>query len=277
MNVALVQDRPVLGGNGSSEVRVWPEGKTKLPPYPHIGDVVSELVRDRTATDGNAKTGDIYDDERKMRVARDEKNIRLFLEQRVNRAESENHSIRSVIAQHTRTGRRTKIVGKLFLDATGDGVLGALAGADFEITEVGHMGVSNLWNFGDTTKNEFQIQCECKDTDALTMAFIKSNLPVPFPKCPWAVDLSKEPFPGRKGYDKRWDGKNPANRLGNWLWETGFNKDPINDVEWMRDQNLRAMYGAWDALEERRQGISELSVEVGRVHRREAGVAAAAG
>ena len=55
LTVALVQDRPVLGGNGSSEVRVWPEGKTNLPPYPHIGDVVSELVRDRTATDGNAK------------------------------------------------------------------------------------------------------------------------------------------------------------------------------------------------------------------------------
>ena len=68
--VALIQDRPVLGGNGSSEVRVWPEGKTNLPPYPHVGDVVSELVRDRTATDGNAKTGDIYDDKRKMRVVR---------------------------------------------------------------------------------------------------------------------------------------------------------------------------------------------------------------
>ena len=32
LSVALIQDRPVLGGNGSSEVRVWPEGKTKLPP-----------------------------------------------------------------------------------------------------------------------------------------------------------------------------------------------------------------------------------------------------
>ena len=37
-------------------------------------------------------------------------------------------------------------------------------------------------------------------------------------------------------------------RFGGWFWETGFNKDPIDDVEWMRDQNLRAMYGAWDTL-----------------------------
>jgi len=40
LKVALVQDRPVLGGNGSSEVRVWPEGKTRQEPFPHIGDIV---------------------------------------------------------------------------------------------------------------------------------------------------------------------------------------------------------------------------------------------
>jgi hypothetical protein len=110
------------------------------------------------------------------------------------------------------------------------------------------MGVSNLWNVGDTTKNEFQIQCECKDTDALTMSFVQSEVEVPFPRCPWAVDLSDKPFPGRKGFDKSFKAKDPLYRLGGWFWESGFNKDPIQDVEWMRDQNLRAMYGAWDAL-----------------------------
>jgi hypothetical protein len=248
ITVALVQDRPVLGGNGSSEVRVWPEGKTNLPPYPHVGDVVSELVRDRTPKDGNAKTGDIYDDKRKLRVVGEEKNIRMFLEQRMNAAEADKGSIRAITAQNTRTGKRTRIEGRWFLDATGDAALGALVGADFEMTETGHMGVSNLWNVGDTTKNELQIQCECKDTDALTMAFVKSEKPIPFPRCPWAVDLSKQPFPGRKGYDSGRNDKSPTYRLGGWFWESGFNKDPIQDVESMRDQNLRAMYGAWDAL-----------------------------
>src|SRR4051794_38047234 len=248
LTVALVQDRPVLGGNGSSEVRVWPEGKTNLPPYPHVGDVVSELVRSRTKTDGNAKSRDVYDDARKMRVVAAEKSIKLFLEQRVNRAEADKGTIRAVVAQHTRTGRRTRLEGRLFLDSTGDAALGALVGAEFEMTETGHMGVSNLWNVGDTTKNEFQLQCECKDTDALSMAFVPSEKPVAFPRCPWAVDLSKEPFPGREGFDKRWNKKQPLVRLGAWFWETGFNKDPIRDVEWMRDQNLRAMYGAWNAL-----------------------------
>jgi hypothetical protein len=248
LSVALIQDRPVLGGNGSSEVRVWPEGKTNLPPYPHVGDVVSELVRDRTASDGNAKSGDIYDDERKLTLVRNEPNITLLLEQRVNRADAKDGHVASVEAQHIRTGRRIRVTGSLFLDSTGDGVLGALVGADFEITDDGHMGVSNLWNVGDTTKNEFQIQCECKDTDALSMSFVQSEDEVPFPRCPWAVDLSDKPFPGRKGFDKAWNAKKPLYRLGGWFWESGFNKDPIHDVEWMRDQNLRAMYGAWDAL-----------------------------
>lgn len=246
--VALIQDRPVLGGNGSSEVRVWPAGGTNLAPWPRIGDVVSELVRAKTANDGNAKTGDIYDDARKLNLVRAEKNITLMLNQRVNEAAASAGTIQSVVAQNTCTGKRTRISGRLFLDATGDGVLGTLAGADFEMTATGHMGASNLWNVGDSTKNEFQIQCECKDTDALTMNFLPTNAPITFPHCEWAVDLSKQPFPGRKGFDKGWNDKVPMYRLGAWFWESGFNKDPIQDVEWIRDQNFRAMYGAWDTL-----------------------------
>src|SRR5512139_1108983 len=60
LRVALVQDRPVLGGNGSSEVRVWPEGKTRQQPFPHIGEIVEDLAPNRNATSGNAKRGDIY-------------------------------------------------------------------------------------------------------------------------------------------------------------------------------------------------------------------------
>ncbi|MCX6896066.1 MAG: FAD-dependent oxidoreductase, partial [Verrucomicrobia bacterium] len=55
LTVALVQDRPVLGGNGSSEVRVWPEGHINQQPFPHIGDVVAELLQRKATTDGNAK------------------------------------------------------------------------------------------------------------------------------------------------------------------------------------------------------------------------------
>lgn len=247
-NVALIQDRPVLGGNGSSEVRVWPEGHTNHKPYPHIGDVVRELVRKKGKGDGNARNRDIYNDHRKLNLARAEPNLTLLLEHRANGATHENGHIASVRAQHTRSGRRQQVRGRWFLDSTGDGVLGALVGADFEMTHEGHMGVSNLWNVGEVEKNEYQLLCECEDDDPLSLNFVQSNEPAPFPRCPWAVDLSDKPFPGRKEQKDGKRGMANLSKLGGWFWETGFDRHPITDLERMRDQNLRAMYGAWDAL-----------------------------
>lgn len=248
LRVALIQDRPVLGGNGSSEVRVWPEGHTNQEPYPRIGDVVSELVREKGPGDGNAKGGQIYEDARKLKLARAEPNLTLLLEHRVYNASISDDYIGSVIAQHTQTGKRTKVSGGWFLDSTGDGVLGALVGADFEMTEEGHMGISNLWNLGETEQNEFQLKCECEDEDALSSFFSVATTLQPFPRCPWAIDLSDKVFPGRQKHAGQWGGKNPLDNLGGWFWEAGYDKHPIDDAEWTRDLNLRAMYGAWDTL-----------------------------
>jgi hypothetical protein len=229
LQVALIQDRPVLGGNGSSEVRVWPEGHTNQEPYPHVGDVVAELIRQKGRGDGNAKDAHIYE--------------------RVNAADAERGHINAVVAQHTRSGERSRITGRQFLDATGDGVLGALVGADFELTREGHMGMSNLWNVGEVERNECELQCECQDEDPLSLVFTAAETPQPFPRCPWAIDLSDKPFPGRTKFAGEYSNqKNPLSRLGGWFWESGFDKHPIEDAEETRDLNLRAMYGAWDAL-----------------------------
>ncbi|MDP6385413.1 MAG: FAD-dependent oxidoreductase, partial [Planctomycetota bacterium] len=246
LQVALVQDRPVLGGNGSSEVRVWPQGHTNQERFPHVGDVVSELVRDHGPGHANAGDPHVFDDNRKLTLALAEPNLRLFLNQRVNAAESRDQRITAVTAQHTSSGQRTRITGTLFLDSTGDGVLGALVGADYEITETEHMGASNLWSVAATSKNEFQLRCECEDEgDPLSLAFDQSTSPAPFPRCPWAVDLSERDFPGRKTGAGT---GNPLGKLGAWFWESGFDLDPIRDMERVRDLNLRAMYGAWDTL-----------------------------
>ncbi|MEL6650518.1 MAG: FAD-dependent oxidoreductase [Bacteroidota bacterium] len=252
LTVALIQDRPVLGGNGSSEVRVWPEGHTRQEPYTHIGEIVDEIAPDVVDRGKygtrNARLGEIYNDERKLEVVAKEDRISLFLEERVISAEYTNGSIKSVIAQHTRTSIQTSYSAKYFADCTGDAVVGFLAGADFEISSSGIMGFSNMWSVLDAANEREVLQCECKDKTALTMACEIGEVEQPFPRCSWAIDLTDKPFPGRSNYKAQWGSEDPLGNLGGWFWESGFDQNPITDVEKIRDLNFRAMYGAWDAL-----------------------------
>lgn len=218
LDVALVQDRPVVGGNNSSEVRVWLQGARNVPPYERLGDIVAELEQKRSAHYGHENTADLYEDEKKLALLRAEKNVRLFLGHRVNAVQTEAGRIRAVVAQEITSGRRLRLEGRWFVDSTGDGCVGALAGAHFEVSVPGHMGQSNLWSV------------------------IQTDRPQPFPRCPWALDLTDKPFPGRSKE------KPDPKKLGGWYWESGFARDPIAEGEYIRDWNLRAMYGAWDAL-----------------------------
>lgn len=247
LKVVLVQDRPVLGGNSSSEVRVWPEGQIKQQPFPHIGEIVEELLLPRAAGDGNAKSGDRYGDQRKLDLVKAEPNITLLLNHRVNQVEMRKGRISAVVAQATTSPQKVRIKARLFADCTGDASVGHLAGADSEMAEEGKMGASNLWNLVDPSKPEELIKCECKDKDALTIAMQIGQTEQPFPRTPWALDLTDKPFPGRKNWKGQW-ADTPMSNLGGWFWETGYDLDMIKDIERIRDQNFRAMYGAWDAL-----------------------------
>ncbi len=218
LSVALIHDRPVLGGNNSSEVRVWLQGARNKEPWPRIGDVVAELEQERRAHYGPANTAELYEDEKKLAVVRAEPNIRLFLDHRANSVEAAEGRIRAVVAQEIRTGRRFRIAGRWFADCTGDAVIGALAGADYEMEPKGRMGACNLWNVIETPE------------------------PQSFPRCPWALDLADKPFPGRSKTDPKPD------QLGGWFWESGYDRRPIEEMEYIRDWNFRAMYGAWDAM-----------------------------
>ncbi|MCP4783022.1 MAG: FAD-dependent oxidoreductase [Fuerstiella sp.] len=231
MKVALVQDRPVLGGNNSSEVRVWLQGARSREPWPRVGDIVAELEQDERAHYGPTNKAELYEDDKKLALVRAEPNIDLFLEHRVNGVEAGNGTIKAVIAQDVRSGRRFSIKGRWFADCTGDGSVGVLAEADFDMQPKGHMGPCNLWNV-----------CECEDTQALNTDSEVTVEAAPFPRCPWALDLSDKPFPGRSKT------KPDPLKLGGWYWESGFDRDPIAEMEYVRDWNFRAMYGAWDAL-----------------------------
>ena len=225
LRVALIQDRPVLGGNNSSEVRVWLQGARNKHPYPRVGDIVRELEQKRYAHYGPTNTADLYEDDRKLALVRAEKNLSLYLRHRADGVEKQDGRIRAVLAQNTVTAERIRFAGRWFADCTGDGCIGFLAKADYDITLKGHLGRCNLWNVIDTGE------------------------PAPFPRCPWALDLSEKPFPGRA---REFPGVKKDNRgpevLGGWYWESGFDHDPFEKNEYIRDWNFRAMYGAWDTL-----------------------------
>jgi hypothetical protein len=230
LKVALIQDRPVLGGNASSEVRVWPEGKTRQEPFPHIGDIVEEIAPDPAQpvnASKNALAGKYYDDDRKMKAVRNEPGISLIIGEHAVGIEKENEEISAVIIQNNLTSVQRRIRAKFFADCTGDATVGFLAGADYELSDSGIMGVSNLWSIS---------KADGKDEV------------VSFPRCPWAIDLTNKPFPGRSTYKGQWGPDDPLGNLGGWFWESGFDKHPIDDAEQIRDLNFRAMYGAWDAL-----------------------------
>ncbi|MCF7955841.1 MAG: FAD-dependent oxidoreductase [Phycisphaerae bacterium] len=231
LKVALVQDRPVLGGNNSSEVRVWLQGSRSKEPWPRVGDVVAELEQSKIAHYGPGNTAELYEDDKKLAVAGGEANIKLFMEYRGNGVEMDGKRIGAVIAQDIHTGKRIRVAGRWFADCTGDACIGALAGADFDVQMKDKMGPCNLWNV-----------CECKDTNAINTETEKSAEAAAFPRCTWALDLSDKPFPGRSKT------KPDTNKLGGWYWESGFDRDPIKEKEYVRDWNFRAMYGAWDAM-----------------------------
>ncbi len=210
--VALIQDRPVLGGNGSSEVRVWAQGLIRRGKYPRIGEIVEEFADKAKKSPGTAEE---FEDEKKERLVRAEKNIDLFLNHHAYRIDKDGDRIAAVWAFDTKSGATTRFNGRLYCDATGHGTIGALADADSDMTDKGRMGMSNMWAWDEGEKE------------------------VSFPETPWALDLEMKDFPY------------PVDHHGQWFWESGFDKDPLGDAEGIRDWNFRAVYGAFNAMKNR--------------------------
>jgi len=223
LKVALVHDRPVLGGNNSSEVRVHLNGQINLPPYPRIGDIVRELD---PGNQGNARPAAFYNDEKKLRLVRDEPNIRLFLNMHGHAVEKEGSRIVAVIARDIRTEKDLRFAAPLFADCTGDGTVGFLAGAEYR------MGRESWEQTGETMAPQ--------EPDKMTMGAsvqwytVETLKSAPFLECPWALAFTEASC-------------EHATR-GDWNWETGLNKDQIADFESIRDHAFRAVYGNWTFL-----------------------------
>ena len=232
VKVALIQDRPMVGGNNSSEVRMHLSGTARSNYSKTLGDVLAEIDVPHTMFTGGRPmhTSSAFIDDKKNAIVKAEDNIAFYPLHRMQQVEMAGGQITAVIAENVASGKRVRFEGRLFADCTGDGCVGYLAGADYEISANEHMGRSNQWSVVDVEK------------------------PTGFPRCPWALDLSDKPFPGRPGWgysgktDKIQKAPKYINEFGNWYWESGFSHDPITRGEYIRDWNFRAMYGAWDCV-----------------------------
>ena len=230
--VALIQDRPVLGGNNSSEVRVHLNGQINLPPYPALGDVVKELD---PGFQGNARPASYYDDQKKLRIVQAEKNLYLFLNTHVFKVETEGDRITAVLARHIRNSKELRFRGRLFADCTGDGTLGFLAGADFR------MGREGSADTGESLAPE--------QPDKMTMGSSvqwyssQADRTTGFLDCPWALQFDEKTC----CYLTR----------GDWNWETGLNRDQITEFEFIRDYGLRAVFGNWAYLKNKSNKTSD--------------------
>lgn len=144
IDTVLVNNRPTLGGNSSSEVRVWTRGA--------VG--AGNLFAEEMGLLGCLKLENLYKNPEANPVFWDEilldavlgqEHLTLFLNTDVTELSMEAGRVLAVSGAQQQTERRLSFKADIFLDATGDGTLGALAGVPWEQGEGGTMGNSILF------------------------------------------------------------------------------------------------------------------------------------
>jgi hypothetical protein len=232
LRVALIHDRPVLGGNASSEIRVHTEGihgkfsrLLKLIDTKHYPNGHKDAIIDQEKRDANMASFE---------------NIDIYLSWRAYNASAENETIRHVDARHTATDQRIRFKAPLFVDATGDGWIGYWAGADFTY------GRESVDTYGEHWDKWGEIWSPEEEDNAVMGSSILfqtrvAEQPVAFPEVPWATPVAGE----------------HAAVAGEWYWEfTRNDLHQIHDSEEIRDHMLRAIYGAYGNAKKKKENAS---------------------
>lgn len=154
----------------------------------------------------------------------------------------EEDRIISITACHIESGEEIEFYGRLFADCTGDGTIGYLAGADYR------MGRESRSEYGETIAPEI--------ADSLVMGTsvqwysVEDTKTSYFPEFRYGIEFNEETC-------------EPVT-YGEWTWETGMNKNQINDSEQIRDYGMLVIYSNWSYLKnqsERRKYYKKRSLE----------------
>ena len=224
--VALVQDRPVLGGPNSSEIQIAIGGKIEIGQNAGLGRMLREFAYSHP---NHAQVVTPWEDARKDSFIRAERNIDYLSGYHATRVEKAGNSIKSIIATNVRSGREIRISAPLFADCTGDANIGYLAGADY------HMGREGRAEFeesmappvGDSIVLGSTVKWQAEDKG------YKSQFPL-FEYGLSIDDKSCKPV-----------------TQGDWNWEDGMLQDQVTDAERIRDYALLTIYSNWSWLKNR--------------------------
>lgn len=236
--VALVQNRPVLGGNSSSEVRVWVCGATGhgVNRYARETGIMGELFVENQYR--NMEGNPYYWDLVVLETVRAEPNIQLFLNTDVHEVEADgpedDRSISAVIGWMMGSERRIRFEGGVVLDCTGDGLVGFLAGAKYRI--------------GREAKAEFNEDWAPEIADDITLGSTilfyskDAGRPIKYVPPSFAKDITQTSIPVRRVI------RSGDSGCHYWWIEWGGELDTVNENERIRDELWSVIYGIWDYI-----------------------------
>ncbi len=237
VRVVLMHDRPVLGGNASSECRVHICGADRHNRIPNMREtgILEELRLENLYRNphGNFSVWDTLLYEK----ARLEENLTLLLNCSCNAAAVKKRRIESVTGWQMTTQTHHVVRASIFADCSGDAVLAPLTRAK--------------WRMGREARSEYGESLAPEKADDRTMGMTclfqarEYDGPQPFEPPSWAHRFdSPEELPyGTQDLD--WF------RMGYWWIELGGDGHSIHDTESVRDELLKVVYGVWDHIKNR--------------------------
>jgi len=234
----LINNRPVLGGNSSSEVRVWVCGATAHgnQRWARETGIMGEMFLENQFR--NPEGNPVYWDDVVLDTVRREPNLTLFLNTDVSEAEAtgpdHDRRIISVTGWTMGSEIRTIFRAPVFLDCTGDGLIGRLVGARHRL------GKESRAEFDEEWAPEEPI----REFLGSTLLFYTKDLghPVKFVAPESAKDISTTPIPATRIIRS---GDSGAHY---WWIEWGGQLDIVDDNERIRDELRSVILGIWDHI-----------------------------